>query len=57
MLMGMHDMVPPPREFSERTIAFQRWTESPRGGHFMEWEEPELVARDMREFFSGLERN
>jgi hypothetical protein len=26
------------------------------GGHFLEWEEPELVARDMQTFFAGLQR-
>jgi hypothetical protein len=28
--------------------------ETDRGGHFLEWEEPELVARDMQTFFGGL---
>ena len=30
------------------------WVETDRGGHFLEWEEPELVARDLQAFFSSL---
>jgi len=26
----------------------------PRGGHFAAWEEPELLAEDIRAFFRGL---
>jgi pimeloyl-ACP methyl ester carboxylesterase len=29
----------------------QRWTEMPRGGHFAALEQPELLLRDIREFF------
>ena len=42
---------PPPREWAERFFNVQRWTEMPRGGHFAALEEPELLARDIREFF------
>ena len=44
-------MVPAPREWVERISRVDRWTEVHRGGHFLEWEEPGLVAGDMREFF------
>lgn len=44
----------PPREFVERTVNVQRWTEFERGGHFTAWEEPELMAADMLKFFSTL---
>jgi pimeloyl-ACP methyl ester carboxylesterase len=44
----------PPRSFAERTLAVQRWTEMPRGGHFAALEEPELLARDAIEFFRSL---
>lgn len=40
-----------PRSWVERVYNVQRWTEMPRGGHFAAWEEPELLAHDMREFF------
>jgi len=45
------DIVPAPREFGERFLDVQRWTEMPRGGHFATMEEPELLAEDIREFF------
>jgi pimeloyl-ACP methyl ester carboxylesterase len=46
----------PPRSWVERGYNIQRWTEMPRGGHFAAAEEPELLARDIREFFHGLSR-
>lgn len=54
MLMSAKDMFPTPREWVERTSRVDRWTEIDRGGHFLEQEEPELVAKDMRAFFGGL---
>jgi pimeloyl-ACP methyl ester carboxylesterase len=54
VLMGMMDMVPPPRALVERQYRVVRWNELPRGGHFLEWEEPERTARDLREFFAPL---
>jgi pimeloyl-ACP methyl ester carboxylesterase len=44
----------PPREWAERAYDVERWTEMPRGGHFAALEEPELLARDVREFFRPL---
>jgi hypothetical protein len=29
----------------------------PRGGHFGEWEEPELLAEDLRAFFRPLRQD
>jgi pimeloyl-ACP methyl ester carboxylesterase len=52
VLMAQHDMVPVPRSVSERIYNVVRWSETPVGGHFLEWSEPELVARDLRAFFS-----
>lgn len=54
MLMSSKDMFPTPREWAERTYDIDRWTETSRGGHFLEWEEPELVADDVRAFFRSL---
>jgi pimeloyl-ACP methyl ester carboxylesterase len=48
-------MVPPPREVSERSYNVVRWNQTDRGGHFLEWEEPQLVADDMRAFFATLQ--
>ena len=47
---------PPPREWAERAYDVRRWTELPRGGHFLALEEPELLARELREFFRPLRR-
>jgi pimeloyl-ACP methyl ester carboxylesterase len=54
MLMSSKDMFPTPREWTERSACIDRWTEIDRGGHFLEWEEPELVADDIRAFFRDL---
>jgi pimeloyl-ACP methyl ester carboxylesterase len=57
MLMTTKDLFPAaPREFGERLFNVQHWVVSDVGGHFLEWEEPELVARDLQAFFGRLER-
>jgi pimeloyl-ACP methyl ester carboxylesterase len=44
-----------PREWAERSYAdLRRWTVFPRGGHFAAWEEPDLLAADLRAFFGEL---
>ena len=44
-----------PREWVERRYTdLRRWTEFPRGGHFLALEEPELLAEDIRRFFRPL---
>ncbi len=54
-LMSQKDMFPPaPREWAERTHNVVQFSETPTGGHFLEWEEPELVARDLQTFFGRL---
>jgi pimeloyl-ACP methyl ester carboxylesterase len=40
----------PPRAWVERAYSVVHWTEKPKGGHFAAWEEPEVFARDVREF-------
>jgi pimeloyl-ACP methyl ester carboxylesterase len=55
LLMSSRDLFPTPREWVERQGSPFRYTEIDRGGHFLEWEEPELVARDIKEFFMSLE--
>ena len=54
MLMSPKDMFPTPRAWVERSYNVTRWTEIDRGGHFLEWEEPELVVEDIRAFFRPL---
>jgi microsomal epoxide hydrolase len=47
--------VRPPRSLAARTYTnIQRWTPMPRGGHFAALEQPELLAREIVEFFSAL---
>jgi len=55
MLMSSRDLFPTPREWVERQANPSRYTEIDRGGHFLEWEEPELVAQDIKAFFGNLE--
>ncbi|MFK8850963.1 epoxide hydrolase [Streptomyces sp. Ac-502] len=45
------DLTQPPRSWAERTYHVTRYTRMPRGGHFAAHEEPELLARDLTEFF------
>lgn len=45
------DIVRPPRAWLERTTNVVRITEPARGGHFAAFEEPELYAAELREFF------
>lgn len=44
----------PARSWIARGYNLQRWTEMPRGGHFAAWEQPELMADDLRAFFGPL---
>jgi pimeloyl-ACP methyl ester carboxylesterase len=44
----------PPRSWVERGYDVRRWTNLPRGGHFAAMEQPERLARDIREFFRPL---
>lgn len=53
MLMTPHDMFPTPRAWAERSYNVQRWTEIDTGGHFLEWEEPALVAGDLFAWFGN----
>ena len=41
----------PPRSLAEPTFNIQRWTSTSRGGHFAALEQPETLAKDLREFF------
>lgn len=48
------DLALPPREWAERSLRVERWTEMPRGGHFAAMEEPDLLVEDVRAFFRPL---
>ncbi len=54
MAMLPKDLFPTPREWANRWVNLVRWTQMPRGGHFGEWEEPELLAEDIRAFFRTI---
>jgi pimeloyl-ACP methyl ester carboxylesterase len=47
---------PLPREWAARHVNLVRFTEYPRGGHFMAWEEPELYAADVAAFAAYCKR-
>jgi microsomal epoxide hydrolase len=50
------DISHPPWEWANRFFDEQRWTEMPKGGHSAAMEEPELLARDIREWFRAFRR-
>jgi pimeloyl-ACP methyl ester carboxylesterase len=45
------DIVRPPRAWAERTANVVSFTEPDRGGHFAPFEQPELYAQELRDFF------
>jgi pimeloyl-ACP methyl ester carboxylesterase len=47
---------PLPREWAARQVNLVHFTEFPRGGHFMAWEEPELYVKDIQDFVSELRK-
>ncbi len=48
------EMSLPLREWAERFYNIQRWTNFSSGGHFAAFEEPMLLANDLRSFFHAL---
>jgi microsomal epoxide hydrolase len=49
------EILRPPRSVAERSYGnIQRWTEMNKGGHFAALEQPEALAREIREFFRPL---
>jgi pimeloyl-ACP methyl ester carboxylesterase len=44
----------PPRSYIEKGFNIKHWTELPAGGHFAAVEQPDLLAWDIRNFFSKL---
>jgi microsomal epoxide hydrolase len=50
-----HEILRPPRSLAEKTYSdIRRWTVMSRGGHFAAMEQPELLAKEIREFFRPL---
>jgi len=49
------EILRPPRSVAERMYRdIRRWTVMPKGGHFAALEQPEALAREIREFFRPL---
>jgi microsomal epoxide hydrolase len=49
------EILRPPRSLAQRTYTdIRRWTVANRGGHFAAMEQPEVLAREIREFFRPL---
>jgi pimeloyl-ACP methyl ester carboxylesterase len=44
----------PPRSYIEKGFNIKHWTVMPAGGHFAAMEQPELLAGDIRAFFSTV---
>ncbi|MEJ7677987.1 MAG: hypothetical protein WKG06_09020 [Segetibacter sp.] len=41
----------PPRSYIEKAFNIQHWAEMPAGGHFAAMEQPELLSKDIIDFF------
>ena len=51
------EILRPPRALAERAYTdIRRWSEMPKGGHFAALEQPEALAREVKEFFGALQR-
>lgn len=44
----------PPRSYIEKSFNVTHWTEMPAGGHFAGMEQPDLLAKDIKDFFKEL---
>ena len=44
------------RRYAERENTITRWTDVDRGGHFAALEEPELLVKDVQEFFRSVRK-
>jgi len=44
----------PPRSYIEKGFNIQHWTEMPAGGHFAAMEQPNLLAKDIKDFFAAV---
>ena len=50
------DQTHAPREWAERIYDVRRWAELPKGGHFPNWEAPEVVAQELRNTFRAFQQ-
>lgn len=49
-----YEIFPPIRRFAERSNHIVHWTEFEHGGHFAAMEQPDLLVKDVRDFFRSL---
>jgi len=54
VLLFENDIVKLPRAWAETYYNLKRWNVAQTGGHFVPMEEPEILVRDVREFFRAL---
>lgn len=54
-LMSSKDMFETPRSWIERFNRVDHYTPIDQGGHFLEWEVPEVVAADLMAFFGDVQ--
>ena len=52
--MFPQEIARPPREWAERSYHVRQWQEMPRGGHFAAFEQPQLLAQEIRQFYRQL---
>lgn len=55
ILVMADDIGRPVRRLVEQADTVVHWTEASAGGHFAAWEQPELVAQDIRAFLGALQ--
>ncbi|TMC55209.1 MAG: epoxide hydrolase, partial [Chloroflexi bacterium] len=51
------EIIRTPRALVEAAVDLRHWTTLPSGGHFAAFEEPDLIAADLRDFARGLDRD
>jgi pimeloyl-ACP methyl ester carboxylesterase len=49
-----NDVLKQPRKWAERYFNLKRWNVADRGGHFAPFEVPDVMVKDIREFFRTL---
>lgn len=54
ILVMPNDISRPVRRIAEKTDEIVHWTEATKGGHFAAWEQPDLVAADIRSAIGHL---
>jgi hypothetical protein len=54
----LKEIITPMRKWMEsRFTDVQHWSDTPKGGHFGAFEQPELLVRDVRTFFRPLRQS